>query len=281
MANKNLRDFRHAVSVLKRKGLISRSIDARSVKPTPALQKSLIKFKRVLTGEAVAVKLSPSETRKKKQQGYKISQAKGQPRKVIIPVSSGDKVTVSHGRLTTRLATGLKTVDIEPDVSNVSELEKWVAENTKRLNAMKRKGEFFGFKLKGYSSTQIYTNVAQLFDDLLGYDIFTEYAIKGEDETRNAIESVQIVSIHRRGDWRFGGHLAKPKGFGGTSQYAKIMQKFNRSPKVIKTRIRHARAESAKAQRAKLKQDPAKYEAYKAAARERAAKSKKKRKPAK
>lgn len=276
--SKTLREFRHSIAVLKRKGLISPSIDARSVKPSKSFEKTISKYGRVLSGEAVAVKLSPAETRKKKEQGYRIAAPKGLPRRTIVPVAKGDRVTVSHGRLSTRLHTGLNTIDIEPDVNDVNELQEWIEDNKRRLNAMKKKGQFFGFKLKGYSSISIYTNIQSLFDELLSYDIFTNYAEQGPDELRNAIESVQIVSIANKSDWAFGGHLSrikKPR----TQRARQRKQKFDKGSSAYKQSVRDQRADAARAYRAKLKASkPAQYEAYKKAAQKRAASSRGKKK---
>ena len=48
-----LRQFRHDVAILKKKGLISKRVDARSAKPTKALLAKTKEFKDVINGNAV------------------------------------------------------------------------------------------------------------------------------------------------------------------------------------------------------------------------------------
>ncbi len=267
-----IRAFRSAVALAKRKGLLQRTIDARSVVPTPALERSLRKISRVLTGDAAAVKLSPSEIKKKRDQGYKIVKPKGSPARAIIPISPGDKITVSHGKAKIKYKSGVTALDIEPDVSNAKQIEKWIAANKSRINGMKKRGEFFAFKLKGYNSSKIYTNIQLLFDDIFKYDIFQG---SSSIDFHDAVESIQIVTTLQRA-WDFGGKRRRTQA--SFTSARKRKQKFDRSPEWKKEQIREQRAAQARAYRAKLKaRGGTAYEQYKTDAKKRNKKSRKKR----
>jgi hypothetical protein len=53
-----LKEFRHNISILKKKGLVSSRVDARSVKPSSALKKRITEFQDVIRGEAKVWKVS-------------------------------------------------------------------------------------------------------------------------------------------------------------------------------------------------------------------------------
>jgi hypothetical protein len=82
-----LKAFRHAVARLKDMGLVSKRVDARSQRSTRYMREQVEKrFAKVLSGEAVAVKVP----RRKFLEGFKEGfDVKG--RSVIIPVEPGAK----------------------------------------------------------------------------------------------------------------------------------------------------------------------------------------------
>lgn len=262
-----IRAFRSAVAELKRKGLLDPAIDARSVKPTRSLEKKLSVFRHVLNKDAVSVKLSPEETRKKKQQGFKVVKVKGQPARVIVPTYEGEKLTVSHGRLVVRHRSGVTEIDIDVDVNNPESLRRWARNNKTRIATMKRNGEVFAFKLKGYNSWDTYGSIDKLVDRLLKYDIFQG------DYFEDGIDALQIVKIDQKYGWHHGtGQSSRPPR---VNKYAREKARTKRQPKYIQEMKKQDAARRSAEYRASLK--GAKLEAYKAASRKRSKTSRKKR----
>ncbi|MBV8060341.1 MAG: hypothetical protein JO253_02300, partial [Alphaproteobacteria bacterium] len=64
--------FRHDISQLKRKGLVSKQIDARKAVPTRALKAALKQFDDVLTKEARVYKLPKQFVTGYKEAGYRV-----------------------------------------------------------------------------------------------------------------------------------------------------------------------------------------------------------------
>src|SRR6202012_2424729 len=71
-ARNELKQFRHDVSILKRKGLLDKSIDARSIKPSKYLKSQIRKFGNVLRGEASPVKVKKSNIAALKSRGFTV-----------------------------------------------------------------------------------------------------------------------------------------------------------------------------------------------------------------
>jgi len=274
MAKQNaIRAFRSAVAKLKKKGLIDPSIDARSVKPTRSLEKKLSTFRYVLSGEAASVKLSKEETRKKKQQGFQVVKAKGQAPRVIVPTYEGEKVNVSHGRLKVLHKSGVEEIDIDVDINNPESLRRWARRNKARIDGMKRNGEAFAFKLKGYHSWDTYGSIDKLVDRLLKYDIF-QSPETGNKYFEDGIEALQIVKLDKKYGWHHGpGKAARPPR---VNKYAREKARTKRQPKYIQEMKKEAAAQRSREYRASLK--GAALEQYKADAKKRAKKARKSKK---
>lgn len=271
MAKKTaIRAFRSAIAELKRKGLIDPAIDARSVKPTRSFEKKISTFRHVLNKDAVSVKLSKEETRKKKQQGFKVVKVKGQAPRVIIPKYEGEKITVTHGRLMVRHRSGVDEIDIDVDVNNPESLRRWARNNKARIAAMKKNGEAFAFKLKGYNSWDTYGSIDKLIDRLLQYDIFQPPP--GNAYFEEGIEALQIVKINQKYGWHSGTSKSRPPRI---NKYAREKARSKRQPKYIQDYKKQESARRSAEYRASLKGD--KLEAYKEGSRKRSKKSRKKR----
>lgn len=268
-AKSSIRAFRAAVAKLKRKGLIDPSVDARSAKPTRSLEKKVNELQHVLNGDAVAVKLSRDETRKKKEQGYRIVKPKGQPARVIIPTYEGEKVNVSHGRLTVRHKSGVNEIDIDVDVNNPESLRRWAAKNKRRIDSMKRNGEAFAFKLRGYNSWDTYGSIDRLVEHLLKYDIFQKTRDEG-GWFEDGIEALQILKIEHKYDWSHGTSSAR-KRLPRPNKYQQQKRKLKKAPKYIRELHKEQAAERSKQFRSNMTE--AQKAKYKAEAKKRAAKS--------
>lgn len=246
----NIRAFRSAVAKLKRKGLLDPSIDARSVKPSRSLDKKLNALQHILDDDAEAVLLSPAETRKKKQQGYRVVKAKGQKARVIVPIYDGEKVSVKKGELVIHHKSGVEEINIDVDVNNPESLRRWVRNNQKRIERMRKRNEVFAFKLKGFNSWDTYGHIDQLIDRLLTYNIF-----QGDNEQwfEDGIEALQIVKINQRDDWQHGTRKTERRQSYRSDKYQREKKRLARQPKYIQEQKREAAAQRAKEYRARMK----------------------------
>lgn len=268
-AKSTIRAFRSAVAKLKRKGLLDPSIDARSAKPTRSLERKVNELQHVINGDAVAVKLSREETRKKKEQGYRVVKPKGQPARVIIPTYEDEKVTVSHGRLTVHHKSGVQEIDIDVDVNNPESLRRWASRNKKRIDSMKQNGEAFAFKLRGYNSWDTYSSIDRLVDHLLKYDIFQKTRDEG-GYFEDGIEALQILKIEHKYDWSHGTRNGR-KRLPRPNKYIQEKRKLKKAPKYVQELHKQQAAERSKQFRDSMTE--AQKQKYKMEAKKRAKKS--------
>ena len=87
-ARAELKAFRHDVSILRKKGLLDKTIyDARKATPSKYLKAQLNKFAAVIRGEATPIKVSKEKAKYYKEKGLTVKSGK-----VIVPHVKGEKV---------------------------------------------------------------------------------------------------------------------------------------------------------------------------------------------
>jgi hypothetical protein len=92
-ARAELKAFRHDVSILRKKGLLDKTIyDARRATPTKYLKSQLKKFASVLSGEATPIKVSKAKATYYREKGLTVKSGK-----VIVPHVKGEKVMPKRG----------------------------------------------------------------------------------------------------------------------------------------------------------------------------------------
>lgn len=203
----DLKAFRRAVAVLKSKGLI-KNVDARTAQPFfirqgKTLKETVKKFDDVVSGKVEPVTLPPEKVREYKRAGYETySTRKDDISKVLVPKSSTEKVSVEKGEIKISGKTG-KIERIKKAVP-FDGLKQWVEDmqkNRLRINAMKRRNEWFGYKIAGHASWTIYRTIEQLFEDLVngtmsagGQPLAERYpSHKSGEEFYEALEIIRIL----------------------------------------------------------------------------------------
>jgi hypothetical protein len=201
--------FRSAVAILKKKGIVS-NIDARSARPDmirdgKTLAEQVKTFDDVISDKAEAIKLPQSKLREYKKAGYETIQGR-----VIVPKLRGDKVTVKNGEIKIKEKSGIERVKKAVPYQN---LEQWLGameNNQLRINAMKRKNEWFAYKIKDNRSWRTYRTIGQLLDDLRNGSVsglnlsekFRHESVKNQNEFFEAFEIVRVPTaeswIHTR-----------------------------------------------------------------------------------
>jgi len=278
----NLRNFRKRVSVLKKQGLIpdrtarGSKIDARSADPRYKLKGgktlgSLVnKFDDVATGKATALKVSKEQVSRFKKAGYETTGGK-----VIVPHSATEKATVERGEVVIKSRSGIERIQIPIPFQNLTQYLNDIQKDKARINAMKRRNEYFGFKFFGNNSSALYQDIGHAIEDLARYSAVAaaNTRIKQQEIYRN----LEIVRVARSANWVFPSERRRmmSKKF-NRERMRKFRAKLKRKPEAIQNQYRDNAAERNRKYRARLRNGRLK--AYKLKARKRAKKSRKNRK---
>lgn len=208
----DLKSFRHAVAVLKSKGLI-KNVDARTAQPFfirqgKTLKESVKKFGDVVSGKVEPVTLPPEKVKAYKQAGYKTyTPRKGDIHKVLVPKAATEKVSVEKGEIKITEKSGkIERIKLAVPFHNLTQWTEEMMQNRLRINAMKRRNEWFGYKISGHASWTIYRTIEQLFEDLIngtmsagGQPLAERYPTR---KTGNEFfEALEIVRIPRPDAW--------------------------------------------------------------------------------
>lgn len=174
-AQAELKQFRHDVSILRKKGILDKSLyDARKVKPTKYLKSQIKKFASVLSGESKPVKVSKKKAAYYKRKGYEVKNLR-----VIVPAQANQKVYSTHGdfRVKTYGKGGSITqIDIGFDKHDIA---KWL-DDLRNSRIKLGPDEQLMFQFNGYNSTQ-------------GYDRPTKY-----DKNGNVVYDPKAPSAQER-----------------------------------------------------------------------------------
>lgn len=184
--------FRHGISILKKKGLVSKNVDARKAVPTRTLNKKLKEFSDVIEGQARVWKLPKPLAPAYREQGYRVSHG----RVVLQPsqyVSSRGKQkgyikTVEQSGNGPRVRTihlPFRLKHLDKDLAN---LKQQVDSGSIKLDD----GEYFGFEFFGWHSTRLFENFDQLIEHLMMYETFE----KGSpDQIAERVQAVVIMKV--------------------------------------------------------------------------------------
>lgn len=271
MASKSgIKKFRSDIATLKRKGLLS-GVDARSATPSRRLNKILDKYDAVLSGKASAVKLSSKGLKEYKDLGkpYEIAAPKGLPRRVIVPHDAGEKVHVSHGKVTISNPAGLHRTIIPVKYHSLPQYFRELKKKTPKL----KDDEYFAFRFFGNRSHKAFRSIDALVNSLEHYESIFD-AIEENDAEGQAelYQNLEIIRIDRPADWT----APLPMGrqtYRGSTRYQKRKDKLERAPEWKQAQEREANKERQREYRARLK--GAALDDYNKQGRKRAAKSKK------
>ncbi len=194
-ARAELKQFRHDVALLKRKGLLDKKIyDARSVVPSKYLKSQIKQFGNVLKGLATPVKISKEKGAYYKEKGYTIKAGR-----VIVPHAPNEKVIGTHGNFVTKTQhpTGSITkIDIGFKAKNINE---WI-EKIKKIKV--KENERLSIQFFGNNSMATHGSPALLLEFLQHYELFEqatdENQSSGAHKKQNQfIENIVILRVDR------------------------------------------------------------------------------------
>lgn len=275
----NLKDFRTRVSVLKKQGLLPKTtskgnkLDARYAAPSwkvngKSLGSIVKKYDDVASRKATAVKVSRKKFTEFKKAGYETAAGR-----VIIPHSATDKATVSGGEVVIKSRSGIERIQIPIPFQNLNQYLTDIQKDAARINKMKRRNEYFGFKFFGNNSSTLYSDISFAIEDLARYSavVAATSRIKQQEIYRN----LEIVRVSRSANWVFPSQrrtIATKKR--NRERLRKFRKKLKRKPEAVQEAYKEGSKNRMRAYRKRLHNGRLK--AYKAAARKRAAKSRKK-----
>lgn len=281
MASKiDLRKFRHDISTLKKRGLIS-GVDARSVTPTANLKRLITRYDAVLSGKASAVKLSPKGVKEYKELGkpFEVAKPKGLPQRVIIPHEAGERVTVTHGKVRVANPAGVTRTILPVKFHN---LESYL--NKLRKQKVKlAPGEQLAFRYFDNRSIRTFRSMQSLIDYLSHYESVFDAIEENDTEAMQEIyQNLEIVKVEQPKTWKEppvkrGSRKGASKS--SAERYREYKQKIDEGPEYKRQLYLEKQRQRQADYRARLK--GAALAKYKAAGRKRAKKSKRKQKRSK
>lgn len=186
-----LKAYRHNLSVLKKKGVVPKSVDARSQKITRHYKEQIKKNLAIIEGRETTVKLNPEKLQEYKQGGHR---AVGKNR-VVIQKHEGEKVHVSHGEVYVTRA--LRNGEIQRVVLPVSfdRLSHWIDGNDDPyLEALKNNNEQFAFRYFGNNSVSTFNTFETMRRQFEHYKSFTG-AIGQPNKEQQILQHLEVVRI--------------------------------------------------------------------------------------
>lgn len=275
----DLKKFRHAVSILKKKGLVKSSVNVRTAYPSQisggkSLKELVKKFDDVISDKAAAIELPPEKVKAYKRAGYETT-----GNRVLVPKAATDRVTFTKDN-------EIKVTDKRTKISRIKmavpyhNLKQWLQDMRKnhlRIDAMKRRNEYFGYTIgdpkRKHHSWNLYRTIEFLIDEIengspSGLNLSEKIRTTTYKQQNEFFGAFEIVRVPRAEAW------PQPKDrFRGGGRRARGGRKSKPSPaKLEELRIKNAeRQKKFRATLTKKEKDT-----YKKEAKKRAKKSRKK-----
>lgn len=277
-----LRKFRKAVSILKKRGLLTGTydrsglpIDARSAYPSGLVKGKKLstlvkKFDDVVSGKVVPLKASPQKLKQFRKAGFRTGSGR-----IFVDVSATESAKLHKGEIVKTSRLGIETVHIPVPYHNLEQYLRDIQKDHKRINRMKRNNENFGFRFYGNNSIMAYSDIGDAIDDFTKYDAVIDADTASEQSEVYA--HLVIIKIKKRGEAQWESEQANRKRATSKEYQAKRAKRFRarikNMPKWKQDKIKRGIADRMKAYRLRLKKDKKATKKYKKDARARAKKS--------
>lgn len=256
MVKRPIKEYRHAVAILKKAGLIAPTIDARSVTPNRKLSRAIARYQPLLTGEAQAI--SPARLKKLNAQQIRQSEAtiarpRGLPPRAIVSKRPNEKVVIDQqGRITRRQPNGVTRVSVAVPYKNLEQYLERLGDLSSEMDKEKGRNGWFSFRFFGNNSRKSFRKWSAMVDYFSRYESVIQ-AIDEEDseDMMDVYAGLEIVQIPDTNLPAFQSERRETRAERRKQNNAKKQQRFRDS------------------------MDDSKQAKYKAAAKKRAAKSRK------
>lgn len=218
-----LRKFRTAVSTLKKKGLVKKSIDARNAQPYQLSEGKSLRELVKKFDDVISEKVEPVKLPKKKVADYKRAGYETYKDRVLVPKLANDKVTVTKDDeiKVTDKRTKIQHIKLAVPYRNLRQWLQDMQKDSLRINAMKRRNEFFGYKIGHNHSWNLYRTIEFLIDEIengspSGLNLSEKIRTTTHKQQNEFFEAFEIVRVPRAESWpqpknrfRGGGRRAK------------------------------------------------------------------------
>lgn len=160
------KEYRKELAALKKQGIVSKYIDARTHKPTRYMLSKLRKYKDVATGHAMAI---PSSKIPKERRDKYIAKgtARQQDKFLIVPKTAANQradVVKGHLATYTKLGFGDERVIFLPyEAKDLNDIVKQLEDHESEINTLKEPNEQFGFQLFGHNAKRGFVDADDLF----------------------------------------------------------------------------------------------------------------------
>lgn len=192
------RAYRHAVAIAKKKGLVSKSIDARKVTPSSNLTRTLNRFADAIEGRAKVFKLGKDEARRYRAAGYNV-----QGDRIAFPVRDDVDVRLRKGRLNVFEKISSNSY-IETIVLPIpfEDLEQWLSDAKNYTKYFKaKKGFRFAFRYDGNNSLEMFSDMDELFKYLEVYKVIQWAEDRGDEASQlDVYRNIELVEV-KTGHW--------------------------------------------------------------------------------
>jgi hypothetical protein len=266
------KDFKHAISVLKKQGLVSDKIDARKAVASQKdrgkrLDTLVKKYDDIVSGKIQAVKVPAKDLRTLRSQGFETASGR-----VLVPKTKTEVAKFVKGEIQIEAVSGQQRVILPVEYHNLPQYLRELRKNSKLIDRMKRNNEYFGIRYRGGQRANFYGSIELLVDALEQYS-FIEKLPKASVQSE-IFANLEIMRISPRGATSIEREVETRKN-PQSKLYArkhnkKTVAKLKRNP------ARYARYKDRRAQTEKERRDnmsAREKTAYRAAARKRAKKS--------
>jgi hypothetical protein len=257
----DLRKFRSSVATLKKRGLLpartssGQPLDARSAQPSwktlngRTLASQVKKYDDVISGKVTPLKVSPERLKQFRKAGYEVSNDR-----VLIPHSSVEVARIEKGEVVIKSASGIERVQIPIAFHNLDQYLRDIAADRDKINRMKTRNEYFGFRFYGNNSSSLYSDIAHAIEDLAKYDSVMTATTRLKQ--RDIYKNLEIVRVNRNAGWVFPSERRKESSKKYNRERMKRFRaKLKRKPKFIQEQYRQNKIERQKAYRARIRAD--------------------------
>lgn len=272
----DLRKFRSSVAKLKQRGLLpdrtslGNKLDARSAQPSwklpngKKLSTIVNKYDDVVSGKVTPLKVTPERAKQFRKAGFQVDN-----HRVLIPHSSSERAVIERGEVVIKSASGIERVQIPIPYHNLDQYLRDIAADSERINAMKHRNEYFGFRFYGNNSATLYSNIEGAIEDLAKYNSVLDATSRYKQ--REVYKNLEIVRVGRKAPWVFPSERrhAMSKEY-NRKRMQRFRERLKRKPKFVQEHYSNMRNERQKAYRKRLSRNPKKSKAYKLAAKKRA-----------
>lgn len=168
-----LRAFRHDVSILKKKGLVSKRVDAREQRLTRYMKTKVKNYEGVIAGRESVVWRDPNITAQYREAGFKTASLGRNRKGVIVPTEQAQQIRANKNELMT-IMTDIGNVTVERVILPVTvrNMDQFITKgitNPESIDKLKRPDQLFGFTYHNNRSLTTYDTVEHIAEDLRKY----------------------------------------------------------------------------------------------------------------